>query len=376
MSNFLPRIAIVSPRADGYSETFIAAHIDRLPGVVRVMVEGNLPRQVKNGPRLLRGGRGGRMMDMAEAVARGTTLEGLVRHRVAHVLRRDRIDVVLAEYGDTGEAMVEPCRRAGCALVVHFHGFDAHRGDVIAAQGNYERIFANATALVVVSRAMEAQLLRLGAPREKVVYNCYGVDVERFSTGVPAEAPPHFLAVGRFVNKKAPHLTLEAFRRVLAVRPEARLTMAGTGLLWESCARLVKALGIERQVHLPGVLKPEAIAALFRSSRGFVQHSVVADNGDSEGTPLAVLEAMASGVPVVATAHAGIADVVTHGEQGLLCAEHDVEAMAAHLLALVDDPELAGRMGRTGRDRVEAHHRVESSIANLHGVLVRAASPR
>lgn len=376
MSATRPRIAIVTPRADGYSETFVAAHIDRLPGVVRVLVDGNLPRQVMKGPRLLRGGRSGRMLDMAEAVARGTTVEGLVERRVAQVLRRDRVEVVLAEYGDTGEAMVDACRRAGSALVVHFHGFDAHRTDVIAAQGGYQRIFARAKALVVVSRAMEQQLLKLGAPREKVVYNCYGVDVERFSSGRPAEAPPHFLAVGRFVNKKAPHLTLEAFRRVLAMRPDARLTMVGTGVLWESCARLVKALGLEQRVHLPGVLRPEAIADLFRNSRGFVQHSVVADNGDSEGTPLAVLEAMASGVPVVATAHAGIADVVTHGEQGLLCAEQDVEAMAAHLLTLVDDPELAGRMGRAGRARVEAHHRVERSIEALHGVLVHAASSR
>jgi glycosyltransferase involved in cell wall biosynthesis len=373
MSSTSPRIAIVSPRADGYSETFIAAHIQRLPGVVRVLVDGNLPRQVWQGQRLLRAGRAGRAMDMAEAVARGTTLEGLVRHRVARVLRRDRIDVVLAEYGDTGEAMVEPCRRAGCALVVHFHGFDAHRGDVIAAQGNYKRVFEHATALVVVSRAMEAQLLRLGAPREKVVYNCYGIDVERFSAGAPAEAPPHFLAVGRFVNKKAPHITIEAFRQVLAQRPQARLTMAGVGPLWESCAALVKALGIGEHVHLAGVLKPEAIADLLRRSRAFVQHSVVAHNGDSEGTPVAILEALTTGVPVVATAHAGIADVVVHGQFGLLSAEHDVAAMAAHMVALIDEPVRAGEMGRAARTYMEGHHRMETSIAALHAVLVRAA---
>ncbi len=370
----LPRIAIVSPRADGYSETFIAAHIRHLPGVERVLVDGNLPRQVMNGPRLIRSGRSGRAMDMAEAVARGTTVEGLIARRVAQVLRRDRIDVVLAEYGDTGEAMVASCRRAGCALVVHFHGFDAHRGDVIAAQGNYRRIFEHASALVVVSRAMEEQLLRLGAPREKVVYNCYGVDVERFSAGAPALAPPHFLAVGRFVNKKAPHITLEAFRQVLAQRPEAHLTMAGTGPLWESCASLVKALGIGGQVHLAGVLKPEAIADLLRGSRAFVQHSVVAHNGDSEGTPLAVLEAMATGVPVVATSHAGIADVVVHERFGFLCAEHDVASMAAHMISLIDDAERAGAMGRAARAHMEAEHRLDMSIAALHEVLVRASA--
>lgn len=368
-----PRIAIVTPRADGYSETFIAAHIDRIPGVMRVLVDGNLPRQVMNGPRLLRGGRSGRMLDMAEALARRTTMQGVLERRVARVLRRDRIDVVLAEYGDTGAALVEVCRRAGCALVVHFHGFDAHRRDVIAAHDGYRQVFAQARAVVAVSRTMEQQLLRLGAPREKVFHNACGVDVSQFSGGHPEVSGPRFLAVGRFVNKKAPHVTLEAFRRVLVQRPDAQLTMVGAGPLWESCVGLVKALGLEDRIHLPGVLSPEAVARLMQQSRAFIQHSVTADNGDSEGTPVAVLEAMATGIPVVATAHAGIADVVTHGEQGLLCAEHDVEAMAAHLLTLVDDPELAGRMGRAGRARVEAHHRMERSIEALHAVLVHAA---
>ena len=90
---------------------------------------------------------------------------------------------------------------------------------------------------------------------------------------------------------------------------------------------------------LCGVRTPEEVAGLMRSSRAFVQHSVVTANGDSEGTPLAVLEAMASGLPVVATRHAGIADVVAHGERGLLSAEGDVETMAAHLLRLVDEVE-------------------------------------
>ena len=176
------------------------------------------------------------------------------------------------------------------------------------------------------------------------------------------------------MNKKAPHITLEAFRQVLAQRPEAHLTMAGTGPLWESCASLVKALGIGGQVHLAGVLKPEAIADLLRGSRAFVQHSVVAHNGDSEGTPLAVLEAMATGVPVVATSHAGIADVVVHERFGFLCAEHDVASMAAHMISLIDDAERAGAMGRAARAHMEAEHRLDMSIAALHEALVRASA--
>jgi glycosyltransferase involved in cell wall biosynthesis len=86
-----------------------------------------------------------------------------------------------------------------------------------------------------------------------------------------------------------------------------------------------------------------------------------------------VLEAMATGVPVVATLHAGIADVVVNGQYGLLCAEHDVAGMAARMIALIDDPERAGAMGRSARVHMEEHHRMEMSIAALHTILVRAA---
>jgi glycosyltransferase involved in cell wall biosynthesis len=272
-----------------------------------------------------------------------------------------------------GAEVLGACEATGIPLVVHFHGFDAHRTDYIERYGRYRELFRYAKALVVVSRAMEAQLLALGAPRAKVIYNCYGIDVERFVPGDAATAPPHFTAVGRFADKKAPHLTLQAFRKVLDLRPEAKLTMVGQGRLWEECNRLVQESGMQHAVDLCGVKRPEEIVALLHGSRAFVQHSVVTTTNDHEGTPLAVLEAMATAVPVVATRHAGIADVVEHGERGLLCAEHDVDAMARHMVRLIDDPAEAQRMGRAGRAYVEVFHRVEVQVAALQRILQHAA---
>ncbi|HMC96019.1 MAG TPA: glycosyltransferase [Flavobacteriales bacterium] len=369
-----PRIAIVIPSPGAYSETFINAHVDHLPGVVRVLVDGLLPRRLSTGESLMRGDRLGRVLDALIARSLGTGSKGLLQRRVARQLERDRVDVLLAEYGNTGVAMLPSSLRANVPLVVHFHGFDAHRTDVLADMDNYRALFEGAAAIVVVSRAMEAQLLSLGAPREKLFYNCYGIDVDRFTSGDPANAPARFVAVGRFVNKKAPLLTLEAFRLALEQRPQAHLTMVGSGPLMEGCAQVIKAFAIEEQVELAGVRTPEEIADLLRGARGFVQHSVRALNGDSEGTPLAVLEAMATGIPVIATRHAGIVDVVAHEERGLLCDEFDVRTMAGNFLRLIDDPALAGRLGRAGRAYVEQNHRVQDRIATLQGILERAAT--
>lgn len=362
------------PSSTAWSETFIAAHVDRLKQVVMVLVDGELPARVADGPVLLHDQGMPRNLERLMALRWGGDTRPLLQRRIARQLVQAKAQVVLAEYGTTAHAMLEPCRRAGVPLVAHFHGFDAHKDAAARTTGGYRALFAQAAALVVVSRAMEQRLLDLGAPREKLIYNCYGIDAERFAQGDPAAAPPRFVAVGRFVDKKAPHLTLSAFERLVQRTPEARLTFAGQGPLWESCVQRVRSGPLAGRVDLCGVRKPEEIAALMRGARAFVQHSVRALSGDMEGTPLAVLEAMATGIPVVSTRHAGIADVVRHQESGLLCDEFDVTAMADAMETLALDPALAGRMGAAGRASAVRHHRVEDSIARLQAVLDGAAA--
>lgn len=367
------RLAIALKSRNAWSETFIAAHIDRLQERVLVLSDGHPPRMADGAPILVPTDTMDRMRSLVERKVQGVHEAERLQRRTVALLRERKVQVLLAEYGNMGETMVDICRAAGVPLVAHFHGYDAHRYNEALEAGNYARLFAQAKAVVAVSRSMERRLLDLGAPREKVFYNCYGIDVERFKEGAPRDAPPHFLAVGRFVDKKAPILTLLAFSKVVAHRPKARLTMVGHGPLWEACYQLVAALGLQDNVELGGIQSQERIAELLRGSRAFVQHSVVTGDGDSEGTPLAVLEAMATGIPVVATRHAGIADVVAHEQRGLLCAERDVDTMAANMLRLVDDEALAGTMGRAGRTYVEQHHRVEDRIASLQGILDAAA---
>src|SRR5690606_12856109 len=128
------------------------------------------------------------------------------QQRMVELLKAEQVQVLLAEYGPMGDALVSACRDAKVPLVVHFHGYDAHMHPIVEAAGGYKALFAAAAAIVVVSRGMEARVLELGAARERVHYNCYGIDLEHFTASDPDQAPPHFLAVGRFVEKKAPQL--------------------------------------------------------------------------------------------------------------------------------------------------------------------------
>lgn len=165
----------------------------------------------------------------------------------------------------------------------------------------------------------------------------------------------------------------DAFDEAAADRPDARLVMAGDGRLREACRTLARSLGVEDRVRFPGAVAHDEVARLLGGARAFVQHSVRAPGGSAEGNPVVVREAMAAGLPVVATWHAGIAETVVHGETGLLAEEHDWRTMARHMAALLDDPDRAARMGRAGRGRAERHMGMEASLARLAEVLQAAA---
>jgi len=356
------KLAIVSPNKYKYSETFIHAHVRALPFEKVLLHGGYLPLYAS------------RSLEGPDEV-----LESRAWHRphtpeesLKRFLKREKVGVLLAEYGPTGVAVMGVCQTLNLPLVVHFHGYDAYREDILGEQGqHYPELFRQAQALVVVSRDMEAQLLRLGAPAEKIHHIPYGVDPELFAQVDPAENPPHLISVGRFVAKKAPQLTLEAFFQIAPQYPESELTMIGDGELLAPCLELVEEQGLSERVHFTGQLPPEAVAMRMQASRALVQHSCLTDAGDSEGLPLSVLEAMASGIPVVATDHAGIPDAVRHRLEGLLSPERDTEAMALHMAEVIKDSLLAAQLGNAGRRRVEAHFSRSIYIHKLTNLIHR-----
>lgn len=367
---------MIHPNPGPRCETFIQAHIDRLPGVAEVLYGGHMPFFRRDGTPLLSAAESADLVPGADG--QGFPPDGeprdpahVLRSRaLARFLREREIGLVLAEYGPTGVAVMAACAEAGTPFAVHFHGFDASLRPVLEKyRQGYGRMFRRAAALVAVSRRMESDLLALGAPGGRLFYNVYGVDTGLFTPAAPGDNPPLFAAVGRFVDKKAPHLTILAFAEVLRACPEARLVMLGDGPLREACRTLVRALGLERAVELPGDRPPGEVAALLGRARAFVQHSLTPESGDREGTPNAVLEAGASGLPVVSTRHAGIPDVVLEGETGLLGDEGDVQTFAAHMLRLAREPQTAARLGRTARAHVQARYGMAERIAALARIL-------
>jgi glycosyltransferase involved in cell wall biosynthesis len=371
--NRLRRLAIVKAGEFKISETFIRAHIERLP--CEVVVIDKLPPWVAGVPVRSQSLAARSIRFLKRRLGRESDRQRLTALYVP-ALRQAKVEAVLAEYGPTAARVVDACAQLELPLIAHFHGYDATEREVLAQyQDGYQRVFRHAAAVIAVSRAMEAQLRSLGVPREKLHYCPYGVDCAQFTAANPAAAPPVLLAVGNFVEKKAPHLTLVAFARVLERRPESRLRMLGGGALLPVCRDLAKALQLEHAVTFLGAQDHTQVRWEMQQARAFVQHSVQASTGDSEGTPVAIIEAGASGLPVVSTRHAGIPDVVVEGQTGFLVDERDVAGMAQHMIRLVESPALAQQMGVAARHRIEAEFSMERSINQLWSILNASARP-
>jgi colanic acid/amylovoran biosynthesis glycosyltransferase len=167
-----------------------------------------------------------------------------------------------------------------------------------------------------------------------------------------------------------------AFRIALETEPDTELVMAGSGELLEMCKTLATAWGISDRVSFPGAVAHAETAELFAHACCFVQHSVTPSYGDAEGTPVAILEAGAAGLPVVATRHAGISDVVIDGETGYLTAEHDVNGMAAAMVELLGNPSRCRSMGNAARQHVRSNFSIEEHVSRLQNAIDSARDAR
>ncbi len=372
-------LAILAPSFNQVSETFIADHARRLaPGRTVLVCQDSRGAEAYGYPVLSHlqaepvayGARDARAKALAFRLRRrfGPPLGFDDRMRLAAFLKAQGATVMLAEYGPMGVLAADVCAALGLPLHVIFHGIDASALlREPRTRRRYRQMYRTAASVIAVSRALADGLVAEGCPERLIRVVPCGIDTDAFPPGAPE--PGRVLALGRLVEKKAPHLTIRAFALAAKDHPQARLDLVGDGPLrgLAEAARAETDLGDRIALH--GALPHDACRALMRRAAIFAQHSVTAANGDTEGAPVAVAEAMASALPVVATRHSGIPEQVMDGETGILVAEGDVAGMGAALSRLLDDPALAARMGEAGRARALERLDQTRLYGELRGIL-------
>lgn len=284
---------------------------------------------------------------------------GLVlAHAAATVRRRGPYDLVHAQFGQLGltaltlrELGVLPGR-----MVVAFRGADLTVHPDVEA---YRALFQSADLVLPVCKAFRDRLIELGCDPRKVRVHHSGIDLARFrftERSKPSQGGTRLLTIARLVEKKGVEYGIRAVAMLKEAGRDVTLTVVGDGPLRPELGRLTDALGVEDRIRFTGPLAHEAVLKAVSDAHILVAPSHTGSDGDQEGIPNALKEAMATGLPVVSTRHSGIPELVEDGVSGLLVPERDAEALTDRLGYLLDHPERWADMGRAGRARIEAEY--------------------
>lgn len=345
-----PVVAVVRAPVFNASETFVRRQIMGLtryrPVVVGLEDKGNVPEGLA--PILPAG--------VLEALgARLLGHWGSIETRLKDAAPR----LIHAQFGTDGVLALPLARRLGVPLVTTLRGYEVtrSRANLLASLRpswmryalREARLARSGALFLAVSEALRVQAIARGFPAERTLTQYNGIDLARFRPqGRPREAV--VLHVARLVEKKGTAVLLRAF---VQVADRAELVILGDGPLRPALERQAAQLGIAAKVRFMGHQDAEAVAEWLQRAAVLAAPSLTARSGDAEGLPNSVVEAIASGVPVIGTDHAGIPEAVIDGANGFLCPEGDDALLAVRLADLLGSSELRERMGQAGRALAE-----------------------
>jgi glycosyltransferase involved in cell wall biosynthesis len=286
-------------------------------------------------------------------------------------LHRAEARVLHIYFGHIGVHLLPLLEICDVPVLVSFHGADAQVDfDKPAHLARTRRMFEKSTLLLVRSESIAKHLVAAGCDRAKIRLHRTGLPLAEIAftqRATPTDGAWRCLQACRLISKKGLAMTVRAFARFGREYPAATLTIAGEGPLHAELRALAHDLGVESRVFFPGFISQPQLRALFAEAHLFLHPSELAADGNQEGVPNAMLEAMASGLPVLATTHGGIPEAVENGVSGMLVPERDDAALAEAMLALARDPERSAALGVAARKRVTEQFDLEVQTRVLEG---------
>lgn len=277
-------------------------------------------------------------------------------YKLARVNRK--YDIIHAHFGMVGDRFRFVSELWKAPMVVSFHGYDVSVWPFERGRDCYTRLFKVASAFVVNSEDTRRRVIGLGCPPEKIEKLYPAWDMANFPYRVRQRGTGQLmrvLTVARLVEVKGVEDAVAAIALVRKTHPNVRYDIIGDGPLRSRLEALIDALNLREAITLHGAQSPDYVRHMMDESHAFLSPSVTTSVGAQEGLGVALLEAQASGLPVVATEHGAFPEVVAHGETGFLAPEHSPEQLAYWLRYLIENPQIAAQIGRAAREHVKQH---------------------
>ena len=299
---------------------------------------------------------------------------------LSSLLERRGADLMHIYFGHTGVHLLPFIEQWNKPCLVSFHGADvAVKQDIANYPAKLRRLFGAVPLVLARSQSLANRLMQFGCPREKLRINRTGVPLDEFPL-VERQAPPNgrwrIMQACRLIPKKGVATSLRAFAVFKKDFPNAEFFIAGKGPLQSELEMLAAGLGVSKDVHFVGFLPQSKLLGLYLSSHVFLHPSETPPDENQEGIPNSILEAMATGLPILATRHGGIPEAVEHGQSGILVSEEDHVGLARAMKEIASNPGVLYRMGMSARMAVSARFEQEAQTRLLESFYEEAVALR
>jgi len=280
------------------------------------------------------------------------------------IASQGRHDIFICHFGQEGLRGIfyKSIGVTKAKFVTFFHGLDMSLFLKIHGDNVYKRLFSSGDLFLPISNFWNEKLIGLGCPTNKTITHKMGVDTTKFHfsyRAVNPEGPFKLISVSRLVEKKGLEYAIKAVAFLLSEGLDVDFDIIGDGECRQKLQQLIANLGINDRVKISDSIRHDEVATRISIADVFILPSVIAQNGDMEGIPVVLMEAMSLGVPVLTSHHSGIPELVKDGETGVLVPEKDERAIYRKLKTLLSDRNLHRKVSYNARRFVEEHHNKE-----------------
>lgn len=291
------------------------------------------------------------------------------------------VKLIHAHFGPSGLEILPLAMEMNIPLIVTFHGYDA---STLISNKRYLtqlKIMFEYANFIAVSNHIAEVLANLGVPSERIIPHYIGIPLEKFNyierksvnQKYDKNEQISFIQVASLTEKKGHEYTFYAFKEFISFYPKCILIIIGDGQLLPKLKLLASKLGINNRVKFMGKMPPEKIIEQLHLADIFLHHSVTPKDGSEEGIPTSLIEAMATGLRVISTFHAGIPELIDDGQNGYLTIERNIKKYNEVMVKCVLDES---DIGKRAADKVQRHFNLINQTSILNEIYKRAIDER
>ncbi|MDR0136502.1 glycosyltransferase [Metabacillus idriensis] len=291
--------------------------------------------------------------------------------------KEQKVVAIHAHHGKHAVDVFPLAMQHNLPFIVSIRGSDGSAQSEVLYNKNFSRYrsIVNYDSLFVpVCEYLGNELLKLGVPSDKINVLYGGIDLDLFpfqERRIPCDGEFVMISVGRLVQKKGHETLIHAFKTVQKNHPQIKLKIIGGGKERPVLQKLIEELELTQSVFLLGKMSLFEIAAELQKAHLFCLPSETAQNGDVEGIPNALKEAMAIGLPVISTRHAGIPELITHLRTGYLIEERNIQQLVDGIESFIRSPEAWSEYSKAARCVIEERFELKKQLRRQHELYER-----